>query len=251
MSVTCQLFGRFGNQLFQVAAAMGYADKWGIDFFMPKQTLAPNSFEHYLTTLKVPKRDEIPKYYKIIREPGHAYSELPFYPNAVLNGYFQSAKYFDHIRPTILNVFSNIIPYKPISGFVGLHVRRGDYLQFADKHPTVTYDYIREAVLHFNSLGYYSFVVCSDDISWCIDQLKGLEVYGNAFSYSRNNSPYNDMSLLACCEHQIISNSTFSWWAAYLNRNPDKKVIAPKVWFGEGNKHLETKDIYTPEMILL
>jgi hypothetical protein len=241
MPVTCKLIGRMGNQMFQVSAALAYAMRNELEFFMPASTVAPRVFPHYLAKLRVAQREKVPTFYKVYHEPSHRYHEIPYMPNVVLDGFFQSQKYFDDYRPQILDLFNELFPYRPLVGFVGLHVRRGDYLNFADKHPPVTYDYLRAAVLHFNGLGFKSFVVCSDDIPWCKENLRGLEVY----------TAHEDLALLACCEHQIISNSTFSWWAHYLNRNPDKICIAPELWFGAGNSNLDPQDIYFPNTIKL
>jgi hypothetical protein len=250
MPVTCRLVGRMGNQMFQAAAALAYGKKYDMEFFLPPGTIAPNVFPYYLGGLKVPKRP-IPHFYKTYKEPSHRYHEIQYIPNVVLDGYFQSAKYFDEYRDDILELFAPIVPYKPLPEFVGLHVRRGDYVQMADKHPPVTYDYIREAVLYMNKIGLFSFIVCSDDLAWCRENLRGLEVYGNAFTYSHGNTPAEDMALLSCCFHTVMANSSFSFWAAYLNRNPDKVIIAPEVWFGPGNDHLQTDDLYLPNTIKL
>lgn len=251
MSVTTRLYGRMGNQMFQVATAYAYALRHNLEFVMPAQTTNPRIFPYYLNGLKVKKESGQPKYYRVYKELSHRYHEIPYMPNVVLDGYWQSAKYFDDFREEILKLFEPIVPYKRLNDFVGLHVRRGDYLQFADKHPPVTYDYIRAAVLHMNELGYHSFVVCSDDIPWCRENLKGLEVYGNAFSYSSGRTPAEDMALLSCCHSQILSNSTFVWWSHYLNRNLDKICIMPKAWFGIGNALLDPTDIYFDNAVIL
>jgi hypothetical protein len=251
MSVSVRLVGRMGNQMFQVATAYAYAKRFDLEFIMPSQTIAPNVFPYYLNGLKVKRQGAAHTFSKVYKELSHRYHEIPFMPNVILDGYWQSAKYFDDQREAVLKLFEPILPWKPLEGYVGLHVRRGDYVQMADKHPPITYDYIREAVRHMNSLGLFSFIVCSDDLAWCKENFRGLEVYGNEFSYSHGNTPAEDMALLSCCTAQIISNSSFSWWSAYLNRNPDKVIIAPEVWFGPGNSHLQVDDLYLPGTIKL
>ena len=98
-------------------------------------------------------------------------------------------------------------------------------------------------------MGYSSFIVCSDDIRWCRIQLKPLELFGAVFTFSSEQEPIADLALMSCCENNIIANSSFSWWSAWLNRNPDKIVIAPKLWFGPGNDHLKISDLLPDEWI--
>lgn len=244
MSVTTKLWARVGNQMFMISAVIGYAVKHKMDYFIPDKTIAPHIWPTYFPQFpKVPKHLEIMFEYN---EPAHEYTEIPFHPSICIEGYFQSEKYFSHCRPDILSAFQ--IPYKKIE-FVSIHVRRGDYLQYRDKHPPVTYEYIKEAVLMFIEKGYNSFVVCSDDIKWCRLMFKGLEVYGAVFTYSTTGDPILDLALMASCEHNICSNSSLSWWAYYLNQNPDKIGVMPEIWFGPGNSHLSTKDLY-PEGII-
>lgn len=238
MSVTCKLWAQLGNQAFMIAATIGYARKHGLDYFIPQQTIAPHVWKTYFPQFPTGK----PKpHYFLYKEPEHSYNDIPLKENIILEGFFQSEKYFAHCRQEIIDSFQ--IPYKKLEGFVSLHVRRGDYLKYPDKHPVITYEYIAEAVKYFLVRGYNSFVVCSDDIKWCRVNLKPLELFGAVFTFSTETEPINDLALMSCCEHNIIANSSFSWWSAWLNQNPEKIVIAPRIWFGSGNSHLSTKDL--------
>lgn len=239
MSATCKLWARIGNQMFMIATTLGYAIKHNIDYFIPDKTIAPHVWPTYFPQFpKAPNRLERMFLYK---EPEHNYNEIPFYPSIVLEGYFQSEKYFSHCRQQIIDAFQ--IPYKKLDGFVSIHVRRGDYIQYADKHPPVTFEYIKQAVMLMIEKGYKDFVVCSDDIKWCKEKFKPLGTEGAAFSYSAGHAPIEDLAMMSCCEHNIIANSSFSWWAGWLNQNTEKIVIAPEIWFGKGNENLSTKDI--------
>jgi hypothetical protein len=239
--VTCSLIGRLGNQAFQIATTLSYSLKHNMPYWIPRTSQAehiwPAFFKHFPDQ---PKEHPERKYIEY-KEKNHYYEEIPHYNNVRLSGFFQSEKYFSDYRQEIIDAFQ--IPYKKLEGFVSIHVRRGDYLQFTEKHPPVTYEYISAAVKHFIDLGFFSFVVCSDDIKWCRVQFKPLELFGAVFSYSAGHSPIEDLAMMSCCVHNIISNSSFSWWSAWLNQNPDKIVIAPKIWFGEGNKNLDDSDI--------
>lgn len=236
--VTCKLWAGLGNQMFMIAAVIGHARKHNQDYFIPRQTIAAHIWPTYFP--QFPTGKVKPHFFRY-KEPEHHYTEIPHHANIELEGYFQSEKYFSHCRQEIIDAFQ--IPYKPLEGFVSLHVRRGDYLQYPDKHPVITYEYISTAVKYFIDKGYNSFVVCSDDIPWCRNNLEPLKLFGAEFSFSANNDHFADLALMSCCEHNIIANSSFSWWSAWLNQNPDKIVITPQTWFGIGNNHLSTVDL--------
>lgn len=245
--VTNKLWAQTGNQMFMISAVIGYAKKHNMPYWIPTQTIAPHvwkpSFSHF------PKQPNNTTHYVLYKEPLHSYSEIPYRENICLEGFFQSERYFDHCRQDIIDAFQ--IPYKKLDGYVSIHVRRGDYLNYPDKHPVITYEYISDAVKYFLEKGYKDFVVCSDDQKWCRTNLKPLELFGASFSFSSEKEPITDLALQSCCEHNICSNSSFSWWGYWLNRNPDKIGIMPKMWFGPGNSHLSDVDIYPEGVIKL
>ena len=178
-------------------------------------------------------------------------------PDSVnLIGYYQSEKYFEHCEDEIKKIFTfkpkikvkalEKIP-KVIHDTVGIHVRVGDYLGLQQYHPVCDADYYSEAMKHFQDKNYY-FLIFSDNIDYC------KEMFGESENilYISNNEPQVDMCMMSICEHNVIANSSFSWWAAWLNKSQDKKVIAPKKWFGpayDGVNH--TKDIYCKEWIVI
>ncbi len=84
------------------------------------------------------------------------------------------------------------------------------------------------------------FLVFSDDVEWCVNNFDFIEKK----TFIRNEKDYEDLYLMSMCNNNIIANSTFSWWGAWLNKNQDKIVIAPKTWFGSNYSHLGTKDLY-------
>lgn len=236
--VSTRLIGRMGNQMFQIAAAIGYGTKHKMNYWIPQESINeriwPAFFRHF------PKEPEEFHKYFIYKEPEHSYREIPFKEQIILDGFFQSEKYFAHCRTYILNAFQ--IPYKQLEGYVSIHVRRGDYaIQFPDKHPPVTIEYLKDAIAYMKEKGYDNFVVCSDDINWCRKEFKPIT--DAVFSYSSNHPAIEDLAMMSCCEHNIIANSSFSWWSAWLNQNPEKIVIAPKIWFGPANQNLSSKDI--------
>lgn len=159
------------------------------------------------------------------------YKNLP--DRAYLEGFWASEKYFKVIAPLIREQFkfpkidnSDYLKEITNTNSVAIHIRRGDYLK--QKHRgTCSLDYYRNAVSYLEDrVKEPKFFVFSDDIKWAKEKFTDYEVIDR-----RNRPDYEDMHLMSLCNHNIISNSTFSWWAAWLNTNPDKYVIAPDPWF--------------------
>jgi hypothetical protein len=126
---------------------------------------------------------------------------------------------------------------------VSIHVRRGDYVKFHTSFPPIHRRYLQPAIKFFTDRGYKKFLVFSDDIEWCVEHFKS---YDGDFLYSGGQNEFQDLSLMANCTHNIIANSSFSWWGAWLNQNPNKIVISPHPqagnWFGQRVK-LDTTDL--------
>lgn len=172
------------------------------------------------------------------------YSEvLMDYSSIYLDGYWQSEKYFlsnaDFIRndfdlsylnnnPVLESIIQTITSRESIS----IHVRRGDYVTNASAnahHGTCDLDYYYRAI---NKLLQklpidVSFFIFSDDVSWCKENLK----ISSEHFYVETKEDYHDLYLMSICKHNIIANSSFSWWGAWLNDNASKNIIAPKKWF--------------------
>lgn len=245
MSVGCKLWAGMGNQMFMVAATIGYAKKHSIPYWIPRQTIAPHVWPAHFSQFPPPPKIFANRY--VYKEPSHEYREIPKHDNIILEGYFQTEKYFKDARAEVLSGFQ--IPYQKLEGFVSIHVRRGDYLRYPDKHPVVTEEYLMEAIKYCVERGYNSFIVCSDDLKWCREKLRSTD--NIQFTFSQNNDHYSDLALMSCCEHNICSNSSFSWWGYWLNQNPSKIGIFPSVWFGPGNSHLSTIDIYPENCVII
>lgn len=242
--------GRLGNFLFQAATALSYSIDHELEFCTPTSTKDPFWNPIYLHHLAKTLPKTLPVY---IQEYGHEFQEIPYEvswrpKNIILKGYWQTEKYFLHNRDKILEAFK--LPWQPLKGRVSIHVRRGDYLQYPDKHPAIGAEYYTQGIKYFIDLGYTDFVVCSDDIPWCKANFERLQPAAS-FTYSEGNPPLQDVVLLSCCEHHISSSSTFGWWGAWLNKNEDKIIVTPKEWFVEGHGGLNTKDIIPEKWIKL
>lgn len=113
---------------------------------------------------------------------------------------------------------------------VSVHFRRGDYLEVSSLN--LTLDYYNEAInIFLEKFTYFKLLVFSDDIEWCKEVLVGDNIH-----FSEGNSNYVDMCMMSLCDHNIIANSSFSWWGAYLNNNPNKIVVCPEDYIGPSDK---------------
>lgn len=134
--------------------------------------------------------------------------------------YLQSEEYFENCKDEIRELYSTGIGY---SNYVSIHVRRGDYVGNKFYFDLFSEGYYERAMFLFPG---EKFIVFSDDVEWC----KTQEIFKDC-AFSEGNSEVEDMNLMASCKSNIIANSSFSWWAAWLNPNPAKEVVAPKNWF--------------------
>ena len=208
-----------------------------------------------------------PSKFKHLFKPYHAKSfvkesDFAFDPNIMnlptdvyLDGYWQSEKYFYDIRNILLEDFSPLIPFDKKNrqyiesiinvNSISIHVRRRDYIsnpQTFSCHGVCDKEYYKSAISFFsNKIKKPHFFIFSDDIEWTKNNFK-LNYPAEFMDYNLiNNKNCNDLFLMSYCKHNIIANSSFSWWAAWLNRNPNKIVVAPKKWFNDPN--INTKDL--------
>ena len=242
--VGCRLNGGMGNQMFQIAATIGLAIKNNTDYKVHPVNLAfnrKNIFSHF----PILQDSEIAFNYN---EPAFTYNDIPYQDKMCLNGYFQSYKYFEHCRNEILDAFR--LKYEMNKGVVSIHVRRGDYLCTPDYHPVVTVAYLTKAMNYFIKKGYEKFMVFSDALDWIKYNVDAKNLPLCNIEYSEGMTELQDIERQANCEHQIIANSSFSWWAAWLNQNPEKFVISPSLWFGKSANN-DTKDLVMEKWLRL
>jgi hypothetical protein len=168
---------------------------------------------------------------KTVKLPFH-YEPIKFENYTLYDGFFQSAKYFDHNRKYILNLFEPSAHVKNalkkynnllIGITCSIHVRRGDYLKFG-LHVSREMDYYNKCIERVGKVDKY--LIFSDDINWCKTKFKG-----DQYIFIENEKDYVEIFLQSKCTHNIISSSSFSWWGAYLNQGINKKIIGPKQWF--------------------
>ena len=153
----------------------------------------------------------------------HAYIYSQMKDGVIPDVYLQDLKHFEKYSEEIKNIFGEGIGFLP---FVGVHIRRGDYVGNPFYVDLCSTDYYERAMALFPGK---KFLIFSDDPEFCKTRFKGENL-----QVMENGTELEDFNTLASCESVIIANSSFSWWAAYLCPNPAKQIIAPKEWHPDG-----------------
>jgi len=239
---SAKLMGGLGNQIFMMAAAIALALRNNTEavFDLEKCSteLQGNAAEKYRDNfyLNIKSASISLDGANIYKEPKFTYDAIPFLDNIVLEGYFQSEKYFSDCKEHIRNLFyfdpetkTKIQQYfdsvgtdKPITT---VHIRRGDYLQFPDIYYICDKDYYERAMALLPGNNFV-FVAYDKDMDWVKENFSGDNIF-----YSPFTEELDDLTLLTMGANNIIANSAFSWWGAWFNANQNKKVIAPEKWF--------------------
>lgn len=246
--------------MFQIAAALGLArdyddiaafttrDLFDCSQGRPASDYVDNVFRNvtFVDDLSIPLKH-------IYQEPFFQYHEFQYFDGIALWGYFQSEKYFRNHRQYILDIFS---PSRDIDDYIdhkygrylgptttSLHVRRGDYVSRQDFHPVLPKQYYYNALSHVDYTKHV--LVFSDDPAWCNANLDLDDCV-----FVSGEKDYIDMYTMSKCGNNVIANSSFSWWGAWLNNRVDKTVIAPKLWFGPNLPH-DTTDLIPEEWTVI
>ena len=188
---------------------------------------------------------------------------LLYNDNTYAKGNFQSEKYFKSIESILRKELQFNVPLNignlnwstkiKSADSVAIHVRRGDYISIQknqDKFFIQSIDYYKNAIAYVASkIMNPTFFIFSDDISWTKENLKSDFPMHFIDNNNTAQTSYIDMQLMSLCKHNIICNSTFSWWSAWLNANSEKMVIAPQKWFAD--KSINSQDLIPSEWIKL
>jgi hypothetical protein len=254
--------GGLGNQMFQWAFGRNLSIKYNRELLIDKsfynyqgelvRYFSLNKFS--LNCVEI-NQSNINKFksntVKVLSDPNYFVDYiLSENENYFLDGYWQSEKFFSENEDIILKDFeynstkieniSNEIDFKNNS-VVSIHVRRGDYVDADGMYPLQPISYYKNTI---DLIGNYDkLLIFSDDISWCENNFN----FDNMI-FSRGLDNVEDLTLMSMCNHNIIANSSFSWWGAKLNKNVDKKVIAPSNWYGP-KMNIETKDLIPDKWI--
>lgn len=234
--ITCHIGGRLGNNMFMIAHAYARALDENKPFVVYKDYLLYGD-DNY--------PDNIFRKIDLVKELDPT--------QRAYTGYFQSESYFEKYSENVKSLFSYPLDFedrirRELSFiFEGdttvVNVRRGDYLHSPNYHPVVTPEYIYKAIELIPNTKTY--LIASDDIPWCKANLQ----LPNCI-YLEGYKSYEQLWILSMCHNFVISNSSFSWWAAYLSRNPNKIVVAPETWFGP-EYHQEWDSMYCKDWIKL
>jgi len=212
--ISCNLMGGLGNQLFEAAHALSQGWKHNREVVFIPRSWTPgqgNGTENYLSN--------------VFRKLNFVENLDGF--NRVTEGPFEYSEVREMFEPPkeLVDEFYAKYPQLNNSETLSLHVRRSEYLQYPEIHPTITKEYIEEAL---KVIGNYSTVfVFSDDHQWVKDNLNFPSVI-----FVNEDTDWKELYLMGLCKNHIISNSTFSWWGVFLNKNKDKKIVCPSRWFG-------------------
>lgn len=246
--ITTNHIGGIGNVMFKLAAAISTALDNDVpyifsnEFIRDKDKLMvtkghPDYRVYYDSLLRgIQFIDKLPEDYQTHIQPGFHYTPINYEPgtNLLLSGYFQSEKYFLNNKQAIMDLYGPpehikeqiISSYPEIGTYASIHVRRGDYIGQEQYHPQQTQEYFQAAVKEIGENKTY--LIFSDDLEGCKDL---LDFIPNKHFYT-SDVDWMDMYVMSMCGDNIICNSTFGWWGAWLNQNPNKKVIGPSHWFG-------------------
>lgn len=270
--IISHIIGGLGNQMFQYALGKALALRSRKNLKLDIRGFENYALREYaLDAFQIDNQVASKEDITTIKRNGLIYNERHFHfdPNiftlnksAYLKGYWQSEKYFIEYRDILLKEFE---PQKKPSfqtnqyreliqtfNSVSLHIRRGDYVSNPTTnsfHGTCGLDYYQNAVsLIENRIVNPHFFIFSDDIDWAKKNL-GFIKNITFIELSKDIPDYEEMLLMSQCKHNIIANSSFSWWGAWLNQNPYKIVIAPEIWFLD--QSLNTKDLIPETWIRL
>jgi hypothetical protein len=281
--IIVQLKGGLGNQLFQYAAGRQLSEKFDVPLkfdlsFLnstdPNQRHIKRYFEldKFKIIVEIATESEI----QAIRRQRWKNSFKPVWirerkndchkklhragKDCYLNGFFQSEKYFINISETIRNelifkepltdrYFLEIKEQIENSNSVSLHFRRGDYVENPNTnrfHGVCPLEYYRQAVKWMNEKTEdQQLFVFSDDIGWVKANFR--TEFPTVFVEKSEEKLHSDFRLMSLCKHNIIANSSYSWWAAWLNLNEAKTIIAPEKWFANARRQSKAADIIPGE----
>jgi|APSaa5957512535_1039671.scaffolds.fasta_scaffold14218_4 hypothetical protein len=281
--IITKISGGIGNQMFQYALAKSLSkrkdDAFKMDIsFYSKQVLRKfelnmfNIEENYATNkdinlyagkenilfkLKRKLNLSLNRPISYFSEKKHSiFDENVFkYKNTIyLDGYWQNQKYFQNIKDDLIQDFTlrdslsdsskGYLRKIKESNSISMHIRRGDYVH--DSHTNSVHgvcglDYYENTARYCDDkISNATYFIFSDDIQWCKNNLKFIE---NKIFIEKSKNALEDLELMKNCKHNIIANSTFSWWGAWLNPNPEKIILGPKKWFLDDVLENHAKDL--------
>lgn len=270
--ITCFLKGGLGNQLFQIFAIIAYSLDNKIPFKFLRVSMAPSVtrrvtyWENFLKSLYFFTIQDCPDNMKYVEHNMFHHEPIPIYngknEDICFNGYFQSYKYFDSRKEDIFRLIQVAPQQKKLlekcnlgsmENTISMHFRLGDYIELSHTHPIIEYEYYRNALVKILSKNspykFKVFFACEDsdidDVSNKINILKEFFPSLEFLRISPELSDWEQMLFMSLCHHNIIANSSFSYFSAYFNSNKDKIVCYPSKWFnGDAERDNDTSDLF-------
>ena len=244
--ITCELAGRLGNNLFQIANIISLANKFDTDFILPNFSMAGHRGQIPVDLSMFGYDFKRGQYTTpiIYTEEKYEYTEVKAVDSMKLRGFYQSWRYFEDVRNQLLDqyfvpsevVLENLAKYVVSDYSLGISVRRGDYLMLQNNHCVLGIDYYQKVLdKHFQDRVDQIFIF-SDDLPWC------RQVFGSTVTYVEDTVG-TQLFLMSKMKNLILSNSTFAWWGGYLNQNQGT-IIAPNPWYGPNYSDKGTDGIY-------
>ena len=262
--ITCRLMGGLGNQLFQIFTTISLALDVNKpfyflnNFYLDNHNIRHSYWDTFLTAMSPFLRGAY--YYGSVVTKEFSFVFNPLQPSLntpiCLEGYFQSYKYFEHNFKKIyymlrIDTFKN--DFKFANEMASIHFRLGDYKKLAHIYPILGRSYYVDAI---------SLILSKDkdikDFLYFCERKEMVEIETDVIPFLQSVFPdvkfikcpdhlmdWQEMILMSCCKHNIIANSTFSWWGAYLNLQRNKIVTYPKQWFQE-KADINTRDLCPP-----
>ena len=277
--ISCDFFGGLGNNLFQLATAYSIHKKFGYELRIPDYTSRGDIIKYGQSDILEFSKlfdnefvydnsisQKLGKYVHNDVNPAttdYTYSPITISDNTTYVGYFQSEKYFLGINiqeefkikqnniEIIKNKYSNLFDKKNIS----LHYRLGGDRVTAHMqhfHKNVSPNFFNQSIDMIDDYNSddYNILVFTDNLPLAKNLLSNFNK--NLIFIDNNNDNILDFTFMSLCDVNVVSNSTFSWWSAYLNKNINKKIIVTKSeWFGPGYQHFNLKDTFPNTWITL
>lgn len=266
--------GRLGNQMFQYAALRGIAAHKNYDWVIPK----PNSYgdSNYGLFDCFEMSSVSMENFGFVNaqsiQTGCFHFNEEFFNNCPdninLHDYFQTEKYFENISDVIRKDFTfkkEIVDpcldvIVELNNPIFIHVRRGDYLNQPDNHPTCSLSYYKDSLELFDSDS--PVLVFSDDLEWCRENFTDdrflIPTENPKYNHLSDTNdgkvksfiPYYDLCMMSMCTGGIIANSSLSWWGAWLIKNQTQPIVTPSPWFGKNYSHFIMDDLIPDRWVI-
>ena len=253
--IISRLTGGLGNQMFQYAAARAYSLRTGHDFAVELLDIQRNPDRNYELEHLCCNPKKVSAWHRVwnngivvderVTTPQHFISMTLDHLDMI--GYWQDERYFKDYEKEIRHDFTlrdaldeknnaMLRQIRACENPVSVHIRRGDYVG-NPVHPVMPMGYYRDAIhVVASQVHNPKYFIFSDDIRTGEQNVSEKRVWVET---NDSNHGYLDLELMKNCKHHIIANSSFSWWGAWLGNNPNKIVVAPKLWFSSGNNRIE------------